>query len=212
MLIESDTKSRPNRAADAPTAAMKKSCQATAVYALIAKSCHDLAASPSWNRGNSPPDKIGRPMVTFQSRATWRRIGKATNVDNGIERHPLTFYGDVTGADSPASVDELPKRGSLKRWSMIAAALAIVVVVSFVVIGGSGPGAKDAAAQVMLGARTTLAKDTVKFTIHGSISDNTQSIPITGSGVANLSSNTESVSLAFDANYTAIRETVVADG
>ena len=47
MLIESDTKSRPNRAADAPTAAMKKSCQAAAVYALIAKSCHEMTAGPA---------------------------------------------------------------------------------------------------------------------------------------------------------------------
>src|SRR5580658_8713505 len=41
MLIESDTKSRPSRAADAPTAAMKKSCHAAAVYAVIEKSWHE---------------------------------------------------------------------------------------------------------------------------------------------------------------------------
>jgi hypothetical protein len=131
-------------------------------------------------------------------------------VDDGIEQEPLTFVGDVAGAEPSPPL--APKRGRTKPLVMIGAAVAIIVVVSFVVIGASGPGAKDAAAQVMLGARTTLARDTVKFTIHGSISDNSQSIPITGSGVANLSSNTESVSLSFDANYTSIRETVVADG
>jgi hypothetical protein len=133
-------------------------------------------------------------------------------VDEGIEQEHLTFFGDVAGAESSPSLEISPKRGRTKPLVMIGAAVAIIVVVSFVVIGASGPGASDASAQVMLGARTTLAKDTVKFTIHGSISDNNQSIPITGSGVANLSSNTESVSLAFDANYTSIRETVVADG
>ena len=151
-------------------------------------------------------------MVTFGNRTTRRQVGKSTNVDEGIEQGPLTFFGDVSGAESSRPLEKLPTRRRTKPLVMIGAAVAIVVVVSFVVIGGSGPGAKDAAAQVMLGARTTLAKDTVKFAIHGSISDNTQSIPITGSGVANLSSNTESVSLAFDANYTAIQETVVADG
>jgi hypothetical protein len=133
-------------------------------------------------------------------------------VDDGIEKEPLTFFGDATGVESSSALPKLPTSRRTKRMTMIGAAVAIVVVVSFVVIGGSGPGSKDAAAQVMLGARRTLAKNTVKMTIRGSFSGNGQTIPITGSGVANLSSNTESVSLSFNANYTAVQETVLRNG
>jgi hypothetical protein len=151
-------------------------------------------------------------MVTFGSRTTQRKVGKNTNVDNGIDNEPLTFFGNVTGADHPSTGDKLSKRGPMRRWSMIGAALTVIVVVTFVVIGGSGPGSRDAAAQVMLGARTTLDKNTVKMTISGSFSSGGQTIPITGSGSADLSSDTESVTMSFDANYTAIAETFVAHG
>jgi hypothetical protein len=151
-------------------------------------------------------------MVTFGNRTTRRQVGKSTNVDEGIEKEPLTFFEDVAGAESSRPLEKLPTRRRTKPLVMIGAAIAIIVVVSLVVIGAGGPGSTDAAAQVMLGARTTLAKDTVKLTIHGSISDNGQSVPITGSGLADLSSNTESVSLAFDANYTAVQETVLVNG
>ena len=81
-------------------------------------------------------------------------------------------------------------------------------MVSFVVIGGSGPGIADAAAQVMLGARTTLDKNTVKMTISGSLSSGGQTIPITGSGSADSLHDTESVTMSSSTtNYTAIAET-----
>jgi hypothetical protein len=65
---------------------------------------------------------------------------------------------------------------------------------------------------VELGARTTLAAGSATLTISGSLTANGQSIPITGSGFANLSTGLESVMMSFNANGTALNETELTDG
>ncbi len=98
-----------------------------------------------------------------------------------------------------------------RRW-MTASAVALFVVVSLVVIGAGGPGAKDAAAQVELGARTTLDQNSVALTYSGSITVNGDSIPLTGTGLASLSSHIESSTLSFSADNEAVQETVLMSG
>jgi hypothetical protein len=91
-------------------------------------------------------------------------------------------------------------------------AAAIVLVVALVVVGGAGPGSTDAAAQVMRSARTTLAARTADLQISGSLSDNGQSIPITGSGYADLSAGLETLTINFAANGTNLQETEIQNG
>lgn len=92
------------------------------------------------------------------------------------------------------------------------AAVAITLVVSLVFIGAGGPGSKDASAQVEMGARATLAEHTVAMEVSGSLTANGQSIPMSGSGFADLSSRLETLTMSFSANGTAVQETVLADG
>ena len=95
---------------------------------------------------------------------------------------------------------------------MGAAAVAIALVVSLVVIGVGGPGASDASAQVELGARTTLARNSVALAISGPFTVNCQTIPFTGSGVANLASKLQNLSMSMSINGTSVQDTEIADG
>jgi hypothetical protein len=103
-------------------------------------------------------------------------------------------------------------RKKKRRMLTIASALALVLVVSLIVIGVSGPGANDAAAQVELGARTTLAAHSAALNISGSLTVNGQSMPVTGSGYADLSTGLVDATLSFSANGTSLSETELADG
>jgi hypothetical protein len=89
---------------------------------------------------------------------------------------------------------------------------AIVLVIALVVVGGAGPGSTNAAAQVMRSARTTLAAHTADLQISGSITGDGQSIPITGSGYADLSANLETMTVSFSAKNTSLQETEVQNG
>jgi hypothetical protein len=99
-----------------------------------------------------------------------------------------------------------------RRVTMAVGALVVVVVVSLVTIGASGPGSSDAAAQVEMGARTTLAKNTVAMTISGSFSVNGQTIPVSGAGTADLSSKLETMTMSLSQNGTTVQSTEVVDG
>jgi hypothetical protein len=91
-----------------------------------------------------------------------------------------------------------------------AAAVAVVLVISFVVIGVGGPGSKEAAAEVILGARSTLAKNSVDLTLSGTMSANGQSVPIGGSGFADQATDLESLTLTFSNENIPIQETVLS--
>jgi hypothetical protein len=99
-----------------------------------------------------------------------------------------------------------------RRLTMTAVGVVLALAISLVVIGASGPGASDASAQVMLGARTTLAKNSVALTLSGSLTANGQTIPVSGSGSADVSTNLESLTMAFNEGNTPVQETVLADG
>ncbi len=91
-------------------------------------------------------------------------------------------------------------------------AAAIVLGVALAIVGGAGPGSTDAAAQVMRSARTTLAARTADLQIMGSLSDNGQTIPITGSGYADLSAGLETMTFNFSSSGTNLQETEVLNG
>jgi hypothetical protein len=129
----------------------------------------------------------------------------ATPSDAGAE-DPIFAYAHGAGED------QNHRRRKGRRLVTISAGLVLVLVVSLVATGVSGPGSKDADAQVELGARTTLAAGSATLTISGSLTANGQSIPITGSGFANLSTGLESVMMSFNANGTALNETELTDG
>jgi hypothetical protein len=103
-------------------------------------------------------------------------------------------------------------RRTRRNILVASAAVVLTLVLTLVAIGASGPGSKDAAAQVELGARTTLAKNTVAIQISGSFTVDGRTVPITGSGAADLSSHLEDLSMSFAANGTSIEETLLADG
>jgi hypothetical protein len=105
-------------------------------------------------------------------------------------------------------------RRRLKKRMFVAGGVAtvIVLVTALVVVGGAGPGSTNAAAQVMRSARTTLAAHTADLQISGSITGNGQSIPITGSGYADLSAGLETMTVNFSANTTSLQETEVQNG
>jgi hypothetical protein len=84
-------------------------------------------------------------------------------------------------------------------------------VISIVVIGVGGPGSKEAAAEVILGARTTIAKNSVDLTLSGTMSANGQSVPIGGSGFADQATGLESLTLNFSNENIPIQETVLSD-
>ena len=111
-------------------------------------------------------------------------------------------------------VTQLRDRRRIRNRMFLAGGLtaAIVVVVALVVVGGAGPGSADAAAQVMRSARTTLAARTADLQITGSLTDNGQSIPITGSGYADLSAGLETLTINFSANGTNLQETEIQNG
>jgi hypothetical protein len=136
----------------------------------------------------------------------------ATEVSN-VADEGMTMPDDC-GAPDPflefaQGVAEGPnlRRRNGRRLATIGGGLALVLVVSLVAIGVSGPGSKEAAAQVELGARTTLAAGSATMTVSGSFTANGQTIPITGSGLANLSTNVESLTISFNADGTALNET-----
>jgi hypothetical protein len=99
-----------------------------------------------------------------------------------------------------------------RRLTMSVLAVVVVLVISFVVIGGSGPGSNDAAAQVAIGARATLAENSVTLNLSGSFSVNGQTIPVSGSGFADLSSKVETMSASFSADGTSVQEIVISNG
>ena len=106
------------------------------------------------------------------------------------------------------------ERSRRKRRTLLVASAAVMLtlVLTLVGIGASGPGSKDAAAQVELGARTTLAENTVAMQVSGSFTVDGQTVPVSGSGAADLSSHLENLTMSFNANGTLIDETVLADG
>jgi hypothetical protein len=110
-------------------------------------------------------------------------------------------------ADANPQVDV----GARKRRPMFlaAAAAALVVVIALIAIGAGGPGSKDAAAEVMLGARTTLAKNSVDLTLSGSISSDGQTVPVSGSGFADRATGLESITLGFSDENIPVQETVL---
>jgi len=103
-------------------------------------------------------------------------------------------------------------RMNRRRYFMAATAVLVTVVLVLVFVGASGPNSKDAAAQVELGARTTLAAGSTTISISGSFSDDGQQFPVTGSGVADLSTNVENMTLNFNASGTAIQESILTNG
>ena len=129
----------------------------------------------------------------------------ATPLETRIE-DPMVAYAQAVSEQHDG------RRRTRRRRITMAAGLALVLAVSLVVIGVSGPGSTDAAAQVELGARTTLAAQTAALTISGSITANGESIPVTGSGYANLSTDLEDVTLSFSDAGTALNETELTDG
>jgi len=116
--------------------------------------------------------------------------------------------------DYANSVTQRLDRSRLKKRMFVVGgvAAAIVLVIAIIVVGGAGPGSTDAAAQVMRGARTTLAAHTADLQISGSLTDGTQSIPISGSGYADLSAGLETMTINFSANSTNLQETVIQNG
>jgi hypothetical protein len=115
--------------------------------------------------------------------------------------------GEDTVTSGPLDVPNRRRR----HVALTAAAVAVVLVISLIVIGVSGPGSKDAAAEVILGARTTLAKNSVDLTLSGSMSADGQTIPLGGSGFADSSKDLESVTLTFSDENIPIQETILSD-
>ena len=104
------------------------------------------------------------------------------------------------------------KRRRLRMVATGGVAAAIALVFALIVVGGGGPGSTNAAAQVIRGARTTLAEHTADLTISCSINDNGQSVPISGTGYADLSANLETMTLSFASNGSTLQETVLQNG
>ena len=104
------------------------------------------------------------------------------------------------------------RRGPRRRRWLVTAGLAVTVVVSFLLVGAGGPGSRDASAQVVKGALAPLSEHTVALSIDGTISASGQSIILTGSGLADLSSNIETTSLSFSVNGTPLQESVLVNG
>ncbi len=104
------------------------------------------------------------------------------------------------------------RRGS-RRLALSVVGGAVVLTASLVLgIGASGPGSKSAAALVQLGARATLSQGSVQLKLSGSVVASGQTIPLTGSGAANLSSRLDELDVAFSASGTAVQESMVSDG
>jgi hypothetical protein len=115
--------------------------------------------------------------------------------------------GGFEGADA-----HIPVNGRKRRpMVLLAAAVAVVLAVSLIAIGVSGPGSKGAAAEVILGARTTLAKNSVDLTLSGTMSADGQTIPIGGSGFADRATGLESLTITFSDENVPIRETALTD-
>ncbi|MGD0691770.1 MAG: hypothetical protein ABSA22_05465 [Acidimicrobiales bacterium] len=115
--------------------------------------------------------------------------------------------GGIGGADV-----RIPVNGRKRRpMVLIAAAVAVVLAVSLIAIGVSGPGSKGAAAEVILGARTTLAKNSVDLTLSGTMSADGQTIPIGGSGFADRATGLESLTITFSDENIPIQETALTD-
>jgi hypothetical protein len=107
---------------------------------------------------------------------------------------------------------DLSRRRKRRAFATTGIVTVIVLVIAIVVVGGGGPGSSDAAAQVIRGARTTLAEDTADLQITGSFSANGQSVPVSGSGYADLSSGLETMTTSFDSSGTTLQETVLQNG
>lgn len=139
---------------------------------------------------------------------------EVSHVIDGGTAMPVAPGAEEAISEYSLDAGEGPSLGRRKRrrFAAIGAGLALVVVVSLIAIGVSGPGSTDAAAQVELGARTTLAAGSATMTVSGSLTANGQSIPITGSGLASLSTNLESMTISFNDDGTALNETELSDG
>ena len=98
-------------------------------------------------------------------------------------------------------------------WST--ATLAVVLVVTFMVIGSSGPASTNAESTVERGARTTIAAESVAFRVGGSITALEHVTPVTGNGYANFATGFQYVTLAFKTPGTfgtSLVETEISDG
>jgi hypothetical protein len=125
----------------------------------------------------------------------------------------LSARSDDPFLDYAHRATALRARRRAARGVVLAIALvALVLAATLVITSQSGPNAMTAAAQIRLGARTTLAQHTAVMTISGDVSSDGQSIPITGSGYVNLATSVESVSMDLSSSGTAFHEQVLSDG
>ncbi len=114
--------------------------------------------------------------------------------------------------DQEVETQQVNARRKKRQRLTAVGAVAVVLIVSLVAVGISGPGTSDAAAQVELGARTTLAAHSAAIVISGSVSVDGQSIPITGSGYTDPSTGIVDANFQFSSDGTTINESELSDG
>ena len=131
-------------------------------------------------------------------------VSKDQGMNNEVETDAVVDIGD---SDVHIPVNVRKRRPML----VIAGALAVVLVISLIAIGVSGPGSKGAAAEVILGARATLAKNSVDLTLSGTMSADGQTIPIGGSGFADRTTGLESLTITFSDENIPVQETALTD-
>jgi hypothetical protein len=112
---------------------------------------------------------------------------------------------------SPVATGTLEHRRGRRRLAMVSVALVAALVITLVVIGAGGPGSGDASAQVILGARTTLAKNSLALTYSGSITVGGQAIAVTGTGMADLATRVEASTLSFNVQGHSVVETLLGN-
>lgn len=160
--------------------------------------------------GNSSPGIVS----SFESCST--RLGSVMEEDMTSEpsAEDVGARDENNFLEYANSVSERLDLRRLKRRMFLGAGLAaaVVVVIALIVVGGAGPGSTDAAAQVIRGARATLAERTADLEISGSLTADGQSIPLSGSGWADLSSGLETMTLNTAADGKAVQETEILDG
>jgi len=141
------------------------------------------------------------------------RTVEAPSTSSGFGDTSEVEVGNIAPGEDMTATEplEVPNRRR-RHVTLSAAAVAVVLVISLIVIGAGGPGSKSAAAEVILGARTTLAKNSVDLTLSGSLTADGQTFPVGGSGFADSSKDLESVTLTFRDENIPIQETVLSDG
>ena len=131
--------------------------------------------------------------------------------DSTTSQQPLAVDPILLFAESVFTRQE-KQRSNRRRSLMVAGAMLITVALVFVFVGAGGPNSRDAAAQVELGARATLAEGSTSISISGSFSGDGQAFPVSGTGVADFSTNIENLTMNYGAGGTAIQESILANG